>query len=465
MAPTSDRNGTRRQSNSRSSTGQTRTRSNASTAKTTGSKGRTTAKQNSSKKKNQDFSVMDEIILIIVFAIVIFLFLCTVGIIGTPKGSDSMNLGDYVQAFMLGVFGYAAVIVPIVTFFVLALGISNRNNTFVWFKIGSLIALVMVVGVLMHMISYGADLETFSEAKDWPKIFYENAKGGGVVFGAIALLFCSLIGRVGTAFVLMVLSIIALVLLTGKSFIKGVKKGTKKIYQTTKEESGHIKELSSKIREDVKNARFSDEEEYDDSDELIPRRRRRATGVTMDTELVKTSPTQKTSDEVEEVKKNEKKEDIAVSMSDMIEVKPEPVEEKESSDIHQIEYKSAVDEEEWMQPVSVRKNREEEDFIKPVQNKNTETKTVEMHIPDDEPLPVVSTEEVAPAKPVAHLRSRDKSSMSGVLDTPVKDSMLPPNYSHRKHNRATQGCAFQPIRERAEGYSDSHSLRNIVQSY
>ena len=124
------------------------------------------------------------------------------GIIGAKEGADP-NFGDYIQSFMLGLFGYTAFIVPIVTFFAMALGISNRNNYFVWFKIGSLIALVMVVGVLMHMISY-ADLEMMAEVKGWPKTFYTGKNGGGVIFGAVALGLCSLIGKAGTVFLLIV---------------------------------------------------------------------------------------------------------------------------------------------------------------------------------------------------------------------------------------------------------------------
>ncbi|MBQ7833277.1 MAG: DNA translocase FtsK [Lachnospiraceae bacterium] len=60
---------------------------------------------------------------------------------------------------------------------------------------------------------------------------------------------------------------------------------------------------------------------------------------------------------------------------------------------------------------------------------------------DMEPLPVI-TEEDRPAKPVAHLRSRDKSDMSEALDRPVKETMAP---------RPKKEYKFPPINLLARG--------------
>ena len=154
MASSSGQNGSRKNTNSQKKTTSSTSRSHNSNGKRKSNSGRSNSSgaKRSNKVNEPDFSFVDEIVLIIAFAIVIFLFLCTVGIIKAGEGADP-NLGDYIKYFMLGVFGFAAYIVPIVTFFAMALSISNRNNYFVWFKIGSLIALVMIVGVLMHMIS------------------------------------------------------------------------------------------------------------------------------------------------------------------------------------------------------------------------------------------------------------------------------------------------------------------------
>lgn len=428
MAASSGQNGSRKTTNGqrKTSTSSTRSRSNTSTRGNGGN--RSAASQGARGKKTAapENSVMDEIVLIIAFAVVIFLFLCTVGIIGTPTGSEQQNFGDYIQQFMLGLFGFTAYIVPVVAFFAMALGISNKNNYFVWFKIGSLIALIMVVGVLMHMISYG-DLETYLEAKDWVKTFYKEEKGGGVIFGAVALLLCSLIGKAGTVFLLIVLTIIALVLLTGKSFIKGVKQGSRKLYETTKEEGGRLKEFSANMKEDVRNAHFEDEEE---AEEQSLRRNKKATGVTLDTSLGKSNskPVAVVPEKVETVV-IQKEEHPILPLSGMTEIKEEPVVRKESSDIHQIEYKDNSEEDDWIQPVAVHSvnpvKNEDDDIVKPIRMKTME-EIKPVAVAEEEPMPVAKEEVPAFVKPVAHLRSRDKSDLNGYLDTPVKETIAPP---------------------------------------
>ena len=421
MAASSGQNGNRKSSNGqkRTTSSNTRTRSNTSS--------RSNASQSTRGRKQAqpDNSIMDEIMLILVFALVIFLFLCTVGIIGAKEGADP-NFGDYIQSFMLGLFGYTAFIVPIVTFFAMALGISNRNNYFVWFKIGSLIALVMVVGVLMHMISY-ADLEMMAEVKGWPKTFYTGKNGGGVIFGAVALGLCSLIGKAGTVFLLIVLTIIALVLLTGKSFIKGVKQGSKKIYETTKEESGRLKEFSNNVKEDVRNARF---ESDDEEEEQTLRRNKRATGVTLDTSLTKNNKAMVTEEPVV-VESTKKEEQPLIPLSGMTEVKEEAPVKKESGDIHRIEYVDKGEDDDWIQPVAVHPvktvKNEDDDIVKPIR-----VKQMEEIRPVAEPVPA-PVEEVeiekeiapAPAKPVAHLRSRDKSDFNASVDSVFNASEKP----------------------------------------
>ncbi len=430
MAASSGQNGSRKPSNGqrKTSTSSTRSRSNTSARSSSGNRNTTSQSTRSKKATAPENSIMDEIVLIIAFAVVIFLFLCTVGIIGTPKGSEQLNFGDYIQLFMLGLFGFTAYIVPVVAFFVMALGISNRDNYFVWFKIGSLIALVMVVGVLMHMISYG-DLETYSEAKDWVKTFYNNGNGGGVIFGAVALLLCSLIGKAGTVFLLIVLTIIALVLLTGKSFIKGVKQGSRKIYETTKEEGGRLKKFTEDVTEDVKNARFEND---DEQEEQSLRRNKTATGVTLDTSLGKSKsrPVAIVPEKTDPVAV-QKDEQPILPLSGMTEVKEEPVVKKESGDIHQIEYKDNGEDDDWIQPVAVHSvnsvKNEDDDIVKPIRMKSVEEiKPVAEPVTEEEPMPAVKEESPAFVKPVAHLRSRDKSDLNGYLDTPVKETMSPP---------------------------------------
>ncbi len=436
MASSSDRNGTGKTTNTQRRTTSSSGRSGSSNSSGARNGARrttsgTSSSANSSKRRAKvmepEYTVLDEIILILAFAIVIFLFLCTVGIIGAKKGADP-NFGDYVQAFMLGVFGYTAYVVPIITVASMAMKIYSRPGYAVWFRIGSLIALVTVVGILLHMISYG-DLEAYADMEGWVKTFYKEGKGGGVVFGALALLLCSFIGKAGTVFLLIIVTIIALIIFTGKSFLRTIKSGSKKLYETTREEGGRLREMSSNVREEMRNARFEHEENAE-SEEKFLRRNRRVSGVTMNTFLGATSsqPEMNQAEAVEEkLPQPIKSAQPVLPLADLEPVKEEPVVKKESNDIHQIEYKDNG-EDDWIRPVSVRKAvTEDEDIIKPIRVKETqEIKPVSTPV-DMEPLPVVKEDEdVKHTKPVAHLRSRDKSDMSASLDRPVKELMTPP---------------------------------------
>ena len=439
----SSRSGSRTTSSRSTSSGSRRaTSTSAKNGQSTRSRSNVSSSASKQKVVESDNTVLNEIILILVFAVLIFLFLCTVGIIGSRQGADP-NFGDYVQAFMMGLFGYTAYIVPIVVFVSMAMAIFNRDNMGIWFKIGSVIALITIIGILLHLISYG-DLEAFSESKDWVKTFYKDGKGGGVVFGAIALLLCSFIGKAGTVFLLIVLTIIALIILTGKSLFKGIKQTGERLYESRQDEEG-IEQEHHEIRRNRYNQHT--EEEDDERTQRVHRRNRRVSGVTMNTVVGGASarpepqPQEEPVEEVTPVVTRTEQPILPLADMEPVEEAPEPVVKKESSDIHQIEY-TDTGEDDWIQPVSVHTvNNEDDDIVKPIRVKAAEEiKPVEAPV-DMEPLPVI-TEEDRPAKPVAHLRSRDKSDMSEALDRPVKETMAP---------RPKKEYKFPPINLLARG--------------
>ena len=195
MANTSNN---RNKKTNRSNASKSTRRSNTTRKRTSGNS-QSTRKNASQKQTESSVTYIDEIILILSFALVIFLFLCTVGIIGTKSGAEHMNFGDYVQQFMLGIFGITAYIVPLLTIFLMALGIANKNNFMVWCKIISAAVLVGVIGIFAHLICY-KDLSLYAGSAEWVKTFYIDGKGGGAIWGALTLGINALIGKVGTVF-------------------------------------------------------------------------------------------------------------------------------------------------------------------------------------------------------------------------------------------------------------------------
>ena len=66
------------------------------------------------KRKNVDIAVKNEVMLIVIFAVAIFTFLCVTGLI---HGTAASGIRD----IMFGMFGFLAYIVPIILFFGLLL--------------------------------------------------------------------------------------------------------------------------------------------------------------------------------------------------------------------------------------------------------------------------------------------------------------------------------------------------------
>lgn len=398
------------------------------TKKRTSSHNTSSKKKTSQKKQESSVTYIDEIILILSFALVIFLFLCTVGIIGTKAGSDQMNFGDYVQQFMLGLFGITAYVVPLLAIFLMALGIANKHNFIVWCKIVSAVTLIGVVGIFAHLITY-KDLSIYSGSADWIKVFYLDGKGGGVVWGAVSLALNALIGKVGTVFFLIVISIISMVIITGKSFVNGTKNVGKKIYQVSKEESQRQKELRIE--------RYEQRKAETQPQKTEETRQRKMRGVTTDTLLVKqdskeSMPAVITNEEEENVVRNE--EVISLVHEEIIDAIPE----REKNDIHRVIYEEKEEQLVAAAQMTFYDNvQDDEDFLKPVSVTNpAETITlkeipakdepVSKIPPDDEKMPEpVLNENIPSEKPVAHLRSRDKAGLKESLTTPVKDEMKP----------------------------------------
>lgn len=435
MANSSNRSG--RNASGNKST-QNRTTSSGNRRPSSGRSKKSTNARTQKKQQASSVTYIDEIALIIAFAFVIFLFLCTIGVIGTKPGASHLNFGDHVQHFMLGLFGITAYIVPLLSFFLMILGIANKSNKIVVWKIASAIVLVAIFGIFAHFISY-KDLSTFEGNTEWIKTFFSNRTGGGLVWGALALLLNSFLGKIGSIFLLIVLMIISGVILTGKSFIKGTGRVTRKIYDVSKEE--HLKYKEQRIQ------RY-EEQRIIEKTAPVEKNSRKIKGVTTDTLLVP--------------QKNEPADEIKVIEDKNIQIaQPEPVEEdvlslkheevidaipvvRETNDIHRV----ILDEND--ERISSTDNslhydvNEDEDFLKPV-NITTESlpvsssaepvseaKIEKTFTPKEVQAPVpthsVSATEEEPEetkKPVAHLRSRDKTSLNETLTTPVKETMHP----------------------------------------
>ena len=216
------------------------------TGKTNKKNGKTTKNNKVQKKQSaympteHDIKIRSEIKLLIALAITILVFISNFGLLSP--------LGDYISMFMFGVFGIISYILPVVAFLGIAFLISNINNPKAVVKFITGIVLVLLLSSLIQLIFIGYN-ENITAAKYYI-MCGENKNGGGFLGAAIVNILSSLVGVVGAYIVIVLMIIIALVIMTEKSFISGVKKGSSKVYSYAKEDVVRIKDNVISYAED-----------------------------------------------------------------------------------------------------------------------------------------------------------------------------------------------------------------------
>ena len=298
------------------------------------------------KRKNVDIAVKNEVMLIVIFAVAIFTFLCVTGLI---HGTAASGIRD----IMFGMFGFLAYIVPIILFFGFAFGISNRGNTVAVVKLVSSGVRVVLIGILSFMIiGQNNDISSESVMKDLYQSSIDKRGGGGVLFGLLAYGLYHLIGFGGTLFAVIVLAIISIVFITEKSFLSGVKKGGAYLIESAKEDAIRMREYREALREEYEDEydfeAYEDEEEYEE--DIAPKKQR----------VNKNRQTARRADRtpreaVEEKQRRADKKTRGVISSTAITLKAEKPSDSIRQDIHEITLLDAVDEPEvYEEDISVK---------------------------------------------------------------------------------------------------------------
>ena len=166
-----------------------------------------------SKKKNTGQSfVGDEILIWASLAVSLLLLISNFGIGGF--------LGDGVAAFLSAAFGWVAYAVPFLLFGTVAFTVSNRGNANAYLKTGAVVVLTILACTLFQLVD----------------------DAGGFVGSILAGLLVPAIGTAGTYVVVIILAIICLVLITGKSLLKGVRDQSSKAYDRAREDAARRRE-------------------------------------------------------------------------------------------------------------------------------------------------------------------------------------------------------------------------------
>lgn len=285
-------------------------------AKQTSKKSTTRRKSSSSKSSRQqervyteqETELFHEISLILFFAVAVVLFLCNFGILGP--------VGKGISSILFGLFGLPAYAFSILLFLAIAFFSANGGSSAAVRKIVAGAILFCMAGVICELFGdYIYELEKYNIVEIYKHCSEEHA-GGGVLFGSLAYFLLHFLDTIGTVLVVLIVCLISVILLTEKSFVKGVKNGSKRVVELSREDAQRRKELMESRREEAEEERIRREEERhrreetrrlkaeEKENEKILRMDKKVSGVILDTAL--TEPAEKKNrDDIHEITFNE----------------------------------------------------------------------------------------------------------------------------------------------------------------
>ena len=303
-------------------------------AKQTSKKSTTRRKSSSSRSSRQqervyteqETELFHEISLILFFAVAVVLFLCNFGILGP--------VGKGISSILFGLFGLPAYAFSILLFLAIAFFSANGGSSAAVRKIVAGAILFCMAGIICELIAGdpGIMKESYS-IKSLYQFSSEEHTGGGALFGSLAYLLLHFLDTIGTVLVVLIVCLISVILLTEKSFVKGVKNGSKRVVELSREDAQRRKELMESRREEAEEERIRREEERhrreetrrlkaeEKENEKILRMDKKVSGVILDTAL--TEPAEKKNrDDIHEITFNEEPDILPAEEAPMEPVHP-----------------------------------------------------------------------------------------------------------------------------------------------
>ncbi len=191
----------------------------SSNTKNTGSKAKakktnepklTKAEQKKLDEKNQ--MLRAEVLAIALLGVSILIFICVIA-------SERMGIvGGYISAGLKHLFGIGAIILPVVLMVFSVQTLMDKTKYAYKFKLTLFIGFFFTIICLAHVFSNGTAIGDVPFSQYISDNFSNGGvKNGGLIGALIGGVFCSLIGKTGTTIVLIAVSIILIVLATGKT--------------------------------------------------------------------------------------------------------------------------------------------------------------------------------------------------------------------------------------------------------
>lgn len=180
----------------------------------------------------------DEIVLLIALACTIILLLSNFNMAGI--------VGRSIKWFMFGLFGIAAYIVPVIIAVSIMFMLANKDIIGVM-KIKAAMAylLSVIAAALWQRVTNVPDIK---EPVGTYFTYCSEYKTGGGLFGGILCKMLNPLGMAGSLVILIILAIICIIVITEKSFIKGIRNGGERIVSEARKDYSEYKEHSNRVR-------------------------------------------------------------------------------------------------------------------------------------------------------------------------------------------------------------------------
>ncbi len=238
-------------------------------------------KKKGTVKKNQENAyIREEILILCSLAACILLMISNFGLGGFA--------GKLVSSVMFGVFGWMAYPVPILLFGAVAFLSSNRGNAHAYIKVVAACFLLVLLCTFFELVT-----NPYSEGVELMSYYYqasEHHNAGGLLGGFLISVLCPSIGEVGAYVVVVILAVVCVILITEKSLLKPLGKGSRKVYEGARKYRESSAARAASRREERARERMSRENEVDDGEQGAPskakRRHRKVSGVSFNTTLV-----------------------------------------------------------------------------------------------------------------------------------------------------------------------------------
>lgn len=180
----------------------------------------------------------DEIVFLIALACAIILLLSNFNMAGI--------VGRSIKWFMFGLFGIAAYIVPVIIAVSIMFMLANKDIIGVM-KIKAAMAYVLsvITAALWQRVTNVPDIK---EPVGTYFTYCSEYKTGGGLFGGILCKMLNPLGMAGSLVILIILAIICIIVITEKSFIKGIRNGGERIVSEARKDYSEYKEHSNRVR-------------------------------------------------------------------------------------------------------------------------------------------------------------------------------------------------------------------------